>query len=719
MGEPYEVHIRTTGDSSGADQVKQDLREIKEEAARPVPKIVDSEAPLNGPDAAAAEARRLAAQEEFAAQQLADEERIQALRAEGAVSYQEWQAANAAIAEQQAAAAAAAASALSAAEERRNAILIERQALIASETEALILEADGQVEQAAALTKEIELRRAALTIQQTTNLSQEESLLLAQQRVAAEEQIAAAQLAQRNSSGLAGVNIGRARQEATTLAREIAAGGANMRTVGALAGSLGASLGTGIVGALVLSETIGAIGEHMDKTRINSEKQGVELQKQVKHWREMAAAAKDFADVQNLNKDIAEKITEIQEKVRQLPSEAGEGFLTTWINGAKILANNLTLVQGVYAGFETSTEKATKKLREQEEQLRSSGKTYEDSARRQVEAVRAIIALPYPEAIRKAQTEIARLSLEQENLNRSDKKQEESWQRKQGTIASLARAIDELSQHNVLLQRQEELAAQVGRESDPTRRASLQKDLDELREKLLITKRIKEATDDAAVAHKAFTKEEAQDIENEVKGPLAAKVKILRELAQLNPAGGFQKQIDKLLEVKPPDAATKEKASLEAAIANAKSTAAELERAKAQLQLILERELRELDKGKAKGGTPDGGKPVTESLDRFGDQLKLRQSADEFKKAGDDAFEQVALSLQSIPAALREAAAPIPAAIDQSSQGVRQNIEALGSSFVANFQEIGHAVIAVKADTDRRLESLQQQINSLARPTPQ
>lgn len=693
----FGVRIETSADRTGAKEVEGDLDRIKEKAAET---SGPTAFPLQGDAERARNAAEIAALQE---KQDATLKQILATETETNVVENE----------------------RAAAELRRNGLITQRQALIASEVEALSLEAAGQTEQAAALTAEIELRRAALQIQQSTNLSEEEALLLARQRITAEEEIAAAQLAQRNSSALAGINIGRARQEATTLVREIATGTVNMRTLGALAGSLGPALGISAIAALVVGEVISSIGKQLDDNRITSEKESVELQKQIRHWRDMAAAAKDFSDVQKLTEEVSARVSEINEKIRQTPGEASGGFFETELNGLKLISNFFGTT------FETSTDKAIRKQGELRDVIEQTGKTYEDSARRQVEAVREIIALPYPEAIRKAQTEIARLSLEQEGLNRSDQKQEESWQRKQSTIAALSRAIDELSQHQVLLQRQEELAAQVGRESDPARRASLQKELDDLREKLLIEKRIKEASDDAAASGKAFTEAEAKAIESEIKGPLEAKLKILRELAQLNPTGGFQKQIDKLLDVKPPDANAKATAFYEAVIADAKATEAAIKNAKAQLQLILEQQLRELDKPSAKTGkgslaggesldeqldklaNRSAGKPESESLDRAQEKIDIQKPIEDLKQAGFAAFNQVKLSLESVPAALRDAAAPIPASINQSTEGVMKEIQFLGNSILQGFGQIGKSLADVTASTNRRLDSLQNQINAV------
>jgi hypothetical protein len=589
----FEIAIRTTADPAGVQQIDGELTRLKEEAAST--HGVASGSSFDDTAEQASLRREILATEQATTAQTTEQVAL---------------------------------------EERRTSIIQQRQALLVSEVEALQLEAAGQTELAAALTEEIALRRAALQIQQSTTLSEEQSLLLARQRIGAESEIAAAQLAQSQSGLLSGINIGRARQEATTLVREIATGTVNMRTMGALAGALGPALGISAIAALVVGEVISSIGKKIDDNRISSEKESVEIQKQVQHWKAMAAAAKDFSDVQKLTEEVSLKVSEINEKIRQIPGEASSGFFETELNGLKLITNFLG------TEFETSTDKAIKKQREFRDVIEAAGKTYEASAKHQVEAVRSIIDLPYAQAISKAADAIAQLSVEQENLNRSDKKQEEDWQRKQSTIAALSRTIDDLSQHQVLLTQAEELSAKVSRERDPARHAALQKELDDLREKLLIIAKIKQVSDDSAAAGKAFTEAEAKAIENEVKGPLDAKLKILRQLAELNPGGGYQKQIDKLLDVKPPDASETTKRFYEKIVADATSTIGEVRSAKANLELLLQQQLRDITKIDAK---PAG------SIDEATTGFYAKQLTEFFKAIGNNSLAEAVGALQADP----------------------------------------------------------------------
>ena len=64
------------------------------------------------------------------------------------------------------------------------------------QVEAAMAEADGDMAEAAALTREVELRKIAYSLQQTGNFSAAEAATLAEQQVAAEEQIVAQKEAQ-------------------------------------------------------------------------------------------------------------------------------------------------------------------------------------------------------------------------------------------------------------------------------------------------------------------------------------------------------------------------------------------------------------------------------------------------------------------------------------------------------------------------------------------
>jgi hypothetical protein len=231
MAEPYNVHITTTADETGAKVVKEDLRDIREESdainaggAQPLKRGVDynvSSAEYNATRRAEMEAA-LTAEERSAA--AVETERL-------------------------------------AIEERRASLVTQRQIIADIELEQTQAAAAGDTQRAAILEIELNIRKQALQLQISAALSEEEATAIATQRVAAEAQITFQKQLQLlasqegNASTLAsGVNLGKMRIEMTTFAREAASGASTARTLGALVGTLGPTLGIAGLAAYVIYE---------------------------------------------------------------------------------------------------------------------------------------------------------------------------------------------------------------------------------------------------------------------------------------------------------------------------------------------------------------------------------------------------------------------------------------------------------------------------------
>jgi hypothetical protein len=222
MAEPYNVHITTTADESGAKTIKQDIREIREEsdalnAGGTAGPGLSGEARLKNEREIAELNRR---QEQTMRELLADQDAVTAKEAERI-----------------------------AIEERRVSLTTQRQIIADIELEQAEAAAAGETQRAAALEIQLNIRRQALALQTSANLSEEEATAIATRRVALEAQITFQKelqnLAAKQSAGenlLAGANLGKARQEATTLARELLTGGNSTRTLGSLLGSLGPAI---------------------------------------------------------------------------------------------------------------------------------------------------------------------------------------------------------------------------------------------------------------------------------------------------------------------------------------------------------------------------------------------------------------------------------------------------------------------------------------------
>lgn len=566
--------------------------------------------------------------------------------------------------------------------ERDVSLARQKEEIAVGQMKALQAEALGQAEVAAELQREVNLRALALRLQQQSNISEAEAVAIARQRSVEEDKV----------YGKAGKfkllqNLGVDSDTAKTLG------------IAALAG-------------FQLSSYIEEAAKYYDDLRITGEKESAELQKQVESWRQMAASAKDLNDVSKLQESITKSVTEQLEKARQLPAEGTKGFFQNTYDALVIYDTALRRLIGDNKTYTTSTDDAIAAQRELAEVQQAAGDVYVRAAQKNTEAVRALLALPYAEAVERARTEITRLREEQDSLNRSDVKQEQSWQRKQSQVNDLAAGIAKLAAEHELLARKQELETQIALASDPQKRASLRKELEDLQLNVLIRQKIKEATDLAAAAGKGWTDSETKAIENEIRGPLEAKLKILRELAQVNPSGGYQKQIDKLLNVKPASATDSAKLFYEKIVADATATAGEIQRAKANLELILQQELRDLAKTTAPPATPPPGREKLPSgLKAYGDSDAVSQGVEEIGRSVAEGTVKLQASVEASVALIKPAFDPVAEAIEsqlpQAVQAGAQEIVAAVSNSTAQTRSI---ISKIAQDLQRQIDTIWQNL---------
>lgn len=138
------------------------------------------------------------------------------------------------------------------AEEKRLSLMRQRETILATETEALAVEAAGDTAHATALQREILIMREAVRIQQAGLFTEEQALAIATERVVAVETIAATERAQAalNAERVAEENalLAIERRQTIEMEKQAAAQGALMRSLASTAGS---KLGVGgIAGAL-------------------------------------------------------------------------------------------------------------------------------------------------------------------------------------------------------------------------------------------------------------------------------------------------------------------------------------------------------------------------------------------------------------------------------------------------------------------------------------
>jgi hypothetical protein len=562
--------------------------------------------------------------------------------------------------------------------EREVSLARQKEELASAQLRALQAEAVGQEEVAVELQREVGLRATALRLQQQSNISEAEALAIAKARSVEDDKI----------YGKAGK---------FKLLQNLGVDSDTTKTLGiaALAG-------------FQLSSYIEEAAKYYDDLRITAEKESVELEKQVQSWKEMAASAKNLNDVSKLQESITKSVAEQMEKARQLPSEGTKGFFQNTYDALVIYDTALRGLIGDNTRYKTSTDDAIAAANELAEVQQKAGDVFVASAKKNAEAIRDIIALPYAEAVRGAREEIKRLSDEQETLNRGDLKQEQSWQRKQSQINQLSAAIAQLAAEHELLGRKEELETQIALATDPAKRAALQKELQELQLQVLIRQKIKEATADAAAAGKGWTDAESKAIDDEIKGPLEAKLKVLRELAAINPRGGYQEQIDKLLNVKPASATDSAKLFYEKIVQDAKATAAEIQNAKANLELILQQELRDLAKTTAEPAVPKPALEPPKRLQPYGDADAISQGVDEIGRSVAEGTEKIHASIEASVAQIKPAFDPIADAMDQIPDAVNAGAERIVST-------VGNISRQMRSELDRLDQDLQTQIDAIWR----
>ncbi len=101
------------------------------------------------------------------------------------------------------------------------------------------------------------------------------------------------------------INLGKARQEALVLARELATGGNVMRTLGSLMGAFGTSITVAAIGGLLLFEKIKQWGEEIKKAAAEQLKLNREIDQSVKGYSDIRTAAQWDKENDKIEEQIA------------------------------------------------------------------------------------------------------------------------------------------------------------------------------------------------------------------------------------------------------------------------------------------------------------------------------------------------------------------------------------------------------------------------------
>lgn len=259
--------------------------------------------------------------------------------------------------------------AVTAEEAKQLALLEAKREAAADIVRQVELEAEGYAEDATLLAEHIAIQRQSLLLQQQLGLSEAEALELATRRVEAESLIAAQEEAQealneeliaqeaerlagekaveavmqelvalQNASIAAagalneanaaqGVNLSKARAEMLTLSRELATGSANGRTLGAFLSSLGPSLTIAGIAAFALWEAMKHHVEEEEKLSELRDKNSRELHDQSHAILSQVQGIRSVSDEENVRVDLSKKISDAQEKQREITFQLGGAFV--------------------------------------------------------------------------------------------------------------------------------------------------------------------------------------------------------------------------------------------------------------------------------------------------------------------------------------------------------------------------------------------------------
>lgn len=225
-------------------------------------------------------------------------------------------------------------------EERIASIITQRQILVDIELEKTQALVAGDTERAAILGKDLDLRQLSLQLQTQARFTEEEALVIARERIAAETAIALAQQEQGATGILASVNLNKAKGEAIVLARELATGSLNARTMGAFLGSLGTTLTIAGIAGYALFQAVSHAADDIVKMNQEMLKQVQETQRAVDEWLKLAGLGDKFADEVRLSEKIA---TDLQKAAGEYAQwRATE--LTLWQKFADTVAGMLAAI---------------------------------------------------------------------------------------------------------------------------------------------------------------------------------------------------------------------------------------------------------------------------------------------------------------------------------------------------------------------------------------
>lgn len=532
----------------------------------------------------------------------------------------------------------------------------------------------------------------------------------------------------------------------------------------AAASGISTAIGTGVVAGFALQNVIEQVSSHLDQSRITAEKESVEFQKQAENWRDLAASARTFTDLQKLQESVAKTVNSLYEKTRQVQSEGTKGLYQNAIDSGKLYGNSIASLVGIQSNFKTSTDQEIEALLGQAESAEATGRVYELLARRQIEYAQGLKNLPLAEQITALKQRLGELTTQQEAVDKSTGSGVKQFNQLQVQIDAVGKSVGGLEKkQGTLVETSSRLNQEIKKLnfdqlSKPEQLTSLNTDLETVRAKLHDIG-IEAATPAQALA---LVGSEISDHANKVRGLALEWIKVGGAVGKTTEAIATQKaQADQLRIKEGEEIGQLQKIAAEAAKPNL-PIGDRIKLLTQELQLLNQIRQTEQDRIKAANvahpaeatrvrdlnqqlqNLPITGRPedadtrgalqqernqlvqqtgvgvegastaIDTTIKATNDELtRLKASVEgeggKIPPAVTDVRTSLEKVLQDVGTGLRD----VHGAVEQGTPPVVQSVTDLGTVLGIGFDGIGKSIGGVAANTSRQIAALQSQINSL------
>jgi hypothetical protein len=256
---------------------------------------------------------------------------------------------------------------------------------------------------------------------------------------------------------LAGTNLGKARQEAAVLARELATGGNVTRTLGSLLGALGPQITVAAIGGLFLFEEIKKIREESQKLIADTAKLGQQLEENAIKAQGAVTGARTGDDISK----VAEGLLSDLEKVHARANELNQQTISFWQKQMEDMREGIIQMSPtVTDAMKQWAHPFTLELQEAQRQANDMASFADHEARRRIERSKdfkrqeeELTKIPYDEAISKLVKRIEDATQAQNALTSSGEDYTRSWLSNQAIIDNAKKDLRDLAGYHERLEK--------------------------------------------------------------------------------------------------------------------------------------------------------------------------------------------------------------------------------------------------------------------------